>query len=271
MNDGAARIFLIGAGGWLGQSIGRALPRSLGLLSVEELAGHPLSSDDVIINAAGSKDPSIMQASNADLVSRLIDLARPAAARIVHLGSAAEYGIPADGRPLVETDGTEQPTSEYGRTKLAATRLLRQYPHACVLRVFNIVANPPQPGSPLEDVLGKALTALSAGRPPELWAAETYRDWVTRDFVTESVVAAAQLRPVGVFNVCSGIPVSMGDLVRALLDRQGSSLQVIDLKRVPASRVVGHPSAWQGVSGLRERLTAEAIAELLVPEQEVTA
>jgi nucleoside-diphosphate-sugar epimerase len=265
------RTFLLGAGGWLGRSIGHDLPDAIALATAQELRRFVLTNDDAIINAAGSKDPATMQEANVDLVARLIESAEPAAVPIVHLGSAAEYGIPADGSPLVEDAGLERPGSAYGRTKLAATRLLQRYGNACVLRVFNIVANPPQPGSPLEEITGKAMHAVASGRAPELWAATTSRDWVTRDFVVRSVLAAVRLRPAGVYNVCSGEPVAMADLVRALLERQGSGLPIVDLQQVPANSVVGDPRAWRAASGLGERLTAEKIAAILLPNEEAPA
>jgi len=60
---------------------------------------------------------------------------------LVHLGSAAEYGVQPEGVPITESAKPE-PVSNYGRSKLAATRKIIAATNdgdiaATVLRVFN--------------------------------------------------------------------------------------------------------------------------------------
>lgn len=271
MSEAHGRLFLLGATGWLGSAIRRSLPDAVAVRSVEDLTASRPTGSDVIINAAGSKDAATMEQANVDLVAALARLGAARSVPIVHLGSAAEYGVALGDQPLREDAWPGDALSQYGRTKLAATQILREYGNACVLRVFNVVSNPPQPGSPLEELTLKAKAAAENGTPPQLWAAETVRDWITKDFVVQSVVAAVRLRPVGVFNVCSGVPVAMAQLMAALLSRTGARLPVVDLHRVPANTVVGDPSAWTACSGLAEPLTAAAIAAILIPDLEVKA
>lgn len=270
MSAAAGRVFLLGASGWLGSAIAQAVPGTITLAAVDDLHRAEASELDTVINAAGSKDPATMRLANTVLVEQLIEATQRGGARLVHLGSAAEYGIPEHARRLSEQE-PEHPSSQYGLTKLAATQLLRDCGRACVLRLFNIADNPPQVGSPLEDVLQKVRAAAREGGSPSLFAAGTVRDWVTRDFVAASVAAAVERAPVGVFNVCSGVGVSMADLASALLRRFGLATPVHDLQLVPAGTVIGDPSAWEHASGLAQRLTAEALAVLLIPQPEVLA
>lgn len=83
-------------------------------------------------------DPALAEALNVDLVRRLLDLVPAGAAasdwpglHLVHTGSALEYG--AAGGHLAE-DSVVNPTTVYGQTKLAATRLVEAAVAAGTLR-----------------------------------------------------------------------------------------------------------------------------------------
>jgi NAD(P)-dependent dehydrogenase (short-subunit alcohol dehydrogenase family) len=79
-----------------------------------------------VVNCTGALtgDASRLGALNVDLVERLLVATVEAApgARFVQLGSAAEYGVVPRGEPITE-EAAPQPVGDYGRTKLAATRL----------------------------------------------------------------------------------------------------------------------------------------------------
>lgn len=262
-----ARVFLLGSSGWLGAAISRSVPGVVAISAVQDLSLFELSDSDTVVNAAGSKDPVRLRTSNSDLVEHLIRTTERSGAHLVHLGSAAEYGVRERDHRFTEQD-VENPGSQYGASKLAATRMMRDSGRATVLRLFNIADSPPQPGSPLEEILQKVRVAAIEGRAPSLLSAGTVRDWVTRDFVVASVLAAVARTPIGVFNVCSGVGLSMGALATTLLVRRGLEMPVHDLQLAPADTVVGDPSAWMLLSGMSQRMTAQELAALLVPDGE---
>ncbi len=262
---------LVGARGWLGSRLALGLPGVAGVRASEVLDAGPggpaalarLGPDDVVVNAAGARggDADLMERLNALLPMLLAERAAAVGAHLVHLGSAAEYGLTQDG--VCREDGEPNPGSPYGRTKLAGTLACLASGHATVLRLFNVADVPPQPGTPLADVAERLRVALASGTDVELLSPGTVRDWVTREFVVASVRRAAELAPAGVYNVCSGIGVGMGEAVEAALRQLGSRSRVVDLGVHPPSSVVGTPDRWRTVSGLRGDVTAERLGQVL--------
>jgi nucleoside-diphosphate-sugar epimerase len=178
---------------------------------------------DVVINCAGRTggDPAELAAVNLEGVADLLEaLGRVGGGtRLVHLGSAAEYGAVPAGRPVRE-DAAAMPVGGYGITKLAATRLVRLAAarglNAVALRVFNPVG----PGAPPSSLPGRVAAqirrAAGTADPLRLGPLGAYRDFVDARDVAAAVVAAATVpvRPRPVLNVGSGLAVP----VRALVD-----------------------------------------------------
>ena len=157
------------------------------------------------------------------------------------------------------------PESEYGRTKLAGTRVLAQTGRACVLRLFNIASGPPQPGSPLSDVLARVQSGVVAGAPIELLSAGTGRDWVSKDFVVRSVLRAAEGDLTGIYNIASGRLTIMRELAAALACELGSDALIEDMARFPATAISGDPTLWREASGLAEALSPSELATVVLP------
>lgn len=262
--------FLVGATGWLGGAVAPAQPglRAIPAASVLADGGADLRASllpgDVILNAAGSTsaDPEILHAYNVDLVAILVAAAAARGAWLVHVGSAAEYGLDQPVR-LRETDPAS-PASDYGRSKLAGTHEAMAHGNASVLRVFNIAGRPARGQTPLADVVQRVAEGLAHSRDVRVLCAGTVRDWVPKDFVVHSLVRACELRPAGVFNVCTGIGLGMGELAQACLAAVGSPLGVVDEQAFPVSSVVGDPSAWQAISGLSSAPTSAELARIIM-------
>jgi nucleoside-diphosphate-sugar epimerase len=154
--------------------------------------------------------------------SEIVNAVRAHPCRLVHLGSAAEYGAVPPGVPVTE-GAAPNPVGAYGVTKLAGTSLVLGLPDAVVLRVFNPIG----PGSPSSSLLGRITGQLSlhghAGgrlqsrtviRVGDLGAV---RDFVDVRDVADAVYAAAGAEAVGVLNVGSGRATLTRDLVRELV------------------------------------------------------
>ncbi|WP_073947148.1 NAD-dependent epimerase/dehydratase family protein [Streptomyces kebangsaanensis] len=242
------RILVLGFTGYLGQHVTarlRALPgarvltagRSPGAGLGADLACDPperlaerlaSAAPDAVVNCAGvtGGDAVALAEVNARGPAVLCAALREAApaARLVHLGSAAEYGPGRPGTKATESAAT-CPAGPYGATKLAGTvAVTASGLDAVVLRV----GNPVGPGAPATGLPGR-ITALlrAAGPDPDavlrLGDLSAHRDFVdVRDVagaVALAVTAGGPLPPV--LNIGGGTAVRVRDLVRELTGRAG--------------------------------------------------
>ena len=156
-------------------------------------------SADAIINCAGltTGGATVMRQANVDIPARLVEaLAVCGGIRLVHLGSAAEYGRQHEGTAVSEV-AVARPVSDYGDMKLEATRLVHAAAvggrfEGCVLRVFN----PLGPGSPECTLPGRAAwvirAALGQGRSTiALGPLDAWRDFVDPRDVAAAAISAA--------------------------------------------------------------------------------
>ncbi|NJQ02656.1 NAD-dependent epimerase/dehydratase family protein [Streptomyces zingiberis] len=207
------RVLVLGAGGFLGghavESL-RALPGARVLRGGRSPAGdlsldlaatgvEPLAEalgalrPDAVVNCAGAVGGGAVRLAglNARLPAVLcaaLERAAPAA-RLVHLGSAGEYGPAEEGRSLAETDPAT-PTSLYAATKLAGTLAVSGAPlDAVVLRVFNPVG-PGAPEGGLPGRLAAELRRAGPGGTVVVGDLSAHRDFVDARDVARAVTAA---------------------------------------------------------------------------------
>ncbi|MEV8554782.1 NAD(P)-dependent oxidoreductase [Streptomyces glaucescens] len=248
-------ILVLGATGYLGGHIAgglRALPgarvltggRSPGAdVPVDLASAHPRDlaaalaalAPDAVVNCAGATggDAVTLAEVNARGPAVLCAALREAApeARLVHLGSAAEYGPGTPGRPVPESAAT-RPAGPYGATKLAGTvAVTASGLDAVVLRV----GNPVGPGAPATGLPGRVAGLLAgAGRDADavlrLGDLSAHRDFVdVRDVaraVCSAVTAPGPLPPV--LNIGGGAAVPVRDLVRVLARVAGFRGRVVE-------------------------------------------
>lgn len=247
------RLLIIGASGFLGAHV-RRQAEAVGVEVVtagrSELADSPrhhtldLSTDDpvgigailktvapeVVVNCTGATagGSQVLQDANITgpcvLTQALLLAGRPV--RLVHLGSAAEYGFSEPGVPVSES-AIPRPVGEYGATKLAGTRVVRRAGEAgldaVVLRVFNPIG----PGAPEESLPGRVMSevrqALAHGTAVRLGSLEGVRDFIDARDVAEAVIAAATAPtlPHPVLNVGSGVGTPVRTLVTQLVSVSG--------------------------------------------------
>ncbi|MFI1443550.1 NAD-dependent epimerase/dehydratase family protein [Streptomyces fructofermentans] len=178
---------------------------------------------DAVINCAGATggDATTLAEVNTRGAAVLCAALREGApaARLVHLGSAAEYGPGTEGSLVTESAAT-RPVSVYGATKLAGTVAVSTSGlDAVVLRV----GNPVGPGAPATGLPGRVAGLLrEAGTDPEavlrLGDLSAYRDFVdVRDVARAAVRAATAPGPLPrVLNIGGGRAVPVRDLVGGL-------------------------------------------------------
>ncbi|MFE6774911.1 NAD-dependent epimerase/dehydratase family protein [Streptomyces sp. NPDC057702] len=223
------RILVLGASGFLGEHTARhlrALPGAqvftggrsstadahidLATIDVPRLADTLAAlRPDAVVNCAGAVGGGslALAATNARGPAALCAALTEAApdARLVHLGSAAEYGTSGGDLALTESSPT-CPFGVYGATKLAGSLAVTSAGlDAVVLRVFN----PLGPGSPASSLPGRLAALLREAEPEgvvRVGALSAYRDFIDARDVASAVARAttttAPLPPV--LNLGSG-------------------------------------------------------------------
>jgi NDP-hexose 4-ketoreductase len=253
----ASRVLVLGAGGFLGRHVSLRLSElgidhvRVGHRDTGELDGtidlvsstqHDVdqviarAAPTAVINCAGATRGSTAELIQGNVVAvhaLLMSLAWSApTARIVQLGSSAEYGGAPSNTRMAESFPAN-PSSAYGLTKLAATELVirsrRQGTDGVVLRIFNVSG----PGSPGSTMLGRLIDELSAA-PHEptvtLDSLEGWRDYVDVRDVADAVCRAATiggpLPPV--INVASGQAVQTREWVNDLIAVSRPNVTIIE-------------------------------------------
>ncbi|MGW0672222.1 NAD-dependent epimerase/dehydratase family protein [Streptomyces sp. NPDC002746] len=199
---------------------------------------------DLVVNAAGAlwnvTDDELV-AGNVTLVERLVQavVALPGPVRLVHIGTAYEYGVHADEK-LTETLPA-RPVGRYAQTKLAGTQLVTRA--AAEGRVTATVLRIPValgPSAPAESLLGGLARQLAA-HPAEVRLPPL--DGVRRELIDVRDVAdavlcaahAARLPPV--VNIGSGRLDPLTDTVDALIRIAGTGATAPTIVRGPAPAV----------------------------------
>ncbi|HEY3941089.1 MAG TPA: NAD(P)-dependent oxidoreductase [Acidimicrobiales bacterium] len=181
---------------------------------------------DAVVNCVGtaSTTASDLRTTNVLVPDKLVQaLEEYGAARLVHVGSASEYGVQEAGMPIPETARC-QPVGDLGVTKLDGTEAVCSATeegriHAIALRVFDPIGA----GSPLTSTAGRAAAtirdAIVAGEQVvDFGPLTTYRDYIdVRDVAWAILIAAAtNVNEATVFNVGRGEAVLTRSLVSEL-------------------------------------------------------
>jgi nucleoside-diphosphate-sugar epimerase len=240
------RVLLLGADGYLGSHVAAALralpgtdvrtagrraahdvPLDLGSTQLPALmADLAALAPDAVVNCAGAVSGSALHLAevNARGPALLCDamLAATPGARLVHLGSAGEYGVCESGTSLDERAAL-RPVGAYGATKLAGSLTVAGSPlEAVVLRVFNPIG----PGAPAGSLPGRLARELHRAGPDgtvQVGDLSAHRDFVdVRDVARAVALATTAAGPLPrVLNVAGGRARPVRDVAEGLAAAAG--------------------------------------------------
>jgi nucleoside-diphosphate-sugar epimerase len=177
-------------------------------------------------------------------------LAQIGCSHLVGVGTCFEYQMAAT--PLQEESPT-RPETLYAATKLAF--MLVGVQRAAQLGIKMAWARLFYLFGPFEDerrLVPAMITTLTAGHEFSATSGDQVRDYLHVDDVAAGLCALSLLRMTGTFNVCSGHPVKLADLMRTLSELLGRP----DLLRLGAVQL----RRWEPmfVCGDNQRLRTEA-------------
>lgn len=222
---------------------------------------------DVVFHlaAVGGADPDRCYAVNLDGTRNLLEAcaALPVPPRVLVVSSAAVYGLTRPEESPVREDTPLRPATAYGASKAAAELFAlalhrRGRLRVAVARPFNLVGPGLRAGFAPSDFMTQAL-AIRAGAPPEIrvGALEPRRDFVdARDAARAyAALAGAEGAWGAAWNVASGRPVAIGDLLERVLRAAGARARVVPdparLGRVEVMDQVGDPARLEQLTGWR--------------------
>jgi GDP-4-dehydro-6-deoxy-D-mannose reductase len=245
-------VLITGAAGFLGGAIARVCRRTWpdarvvgvdmrgglpGVDTVCDLADKAGTSalvrdvcPDMVLHMAGvtgGSDWQMLWSTHVLALANVLDgvMEHAPGCRLVIPSSAAEYGEadPSAG-PITEARDL-MPTSPYGVSKAWQTVLARSYAargaDVIMGRVFNLAGA----GVPPHFVLGRVanqLRRIACGELPavvRLGDLRAVRDFIDVDDACRALLSVALGGRAGqVYNVCSGVPNVIGDVVRLLVD-----------------------------------------------------
>lgn len=278
------RVLVIGSG-WVGSGAARAVTAQGGTVAVIDIPTHPWLADrdtgstaalrselstlgaTAVINTAGLLRGSddAMQAANVAFPTWLVGALGDADVRLVHIGSAAEYGDPGSAAPIPETAPCA-PTAAYGITKHAGTRAVLAARDrgldAVVGRGFNLVGEHLPPSSPLGQWLTDVAALPISGGMIEVWESATFRDFVLLEDLSAGLAALAMAPEVpDLVNLSSSTGLYYGEIVEALVRAAGKSAEIRSLDQGGIMAVVGDNSRLESIAGIDPQMSLQLVAD----------
>ncbi len=207
------------------------------------------------VGLGGTADMSALVEANVTALGLLIDALDGTAIRsLLVIGSSAEYATSGDREPIRE-DHPLGPTSPYGFSKLAQFELAQKASTAgspiAYARPFNLIGPGISCATAVGDIAKRLAEAVQKGHDQVLDVGDLHkwRDYLdVRDAAAACVLLLERAAPGDVFNICSGVPVLLSDLVDKLLAMAGGQVSLRSVERGPSqSYVVGDPSKLRGL------------------------
>ena len=279
----AVRVLVTGAGGQLGGYAARRLAESgnevygtvrtpapaAGQLGIRWLSSDFTKPDEVraaveasnpslvlhTIGLGGTSDMHALTEANVTALQHLIDaLGGTPVMKVLVIGSSAEYAAGSE-REAIREDHALGPASPYGVSKLQqfelAQKAFRSGLPIVYGRPFNLIGPGVSCATAVGDITKRLVeaTRMPGSQVLEVGDLDKWRDYLdVRDAAAACEVLLEGGRPGKVYNICSGRPVLLSEVVDKLLGIAGAD---VSLRRVDrgASQgyVVGDPSLLRGL------------------------
>jgi NDP-hexose 4-ketoreductase len=227
----------------------------------------------MVVNACGLTRGSAADLEDANVAfpQWVCEVLAGTGARLVHVGSASEYGDPGGAGRVTET-APARPVGDYATTKARGTDAVlaarARGLDVVVARVFNLVGSPVPSASPVHQWLADIRALPPDGGEVEVWWPATVRDFLTVSDAAGALVDLAEPGPRPVLvNVCSGVGLAFGDIVGALANALGVRAVVRSLDRPGIPAVVGDPTLLSSVLGRVPDMSLERLAAAVLPER----
>lgn len=207
------------------------------------------------VGLGGTADTSTLLEANVTALSHLIDALEGVPLRsFLVIGSSAEYAGSSDRLPIREGDRLG-PASPYGLSKLAQFELAQKASTAGLpivyARPFNLIGPGVSCTTAVGDITKRLADARQKGHDQvlEVGDLDKWRDYLdVRDAAAACVLLLERAAPGDVFNICSGVPVLLSDVVDKLLALAGGHVLLRNVERGPSqSYVVGDASKLRGL------------------------
>ena len=197
--------------------------------SMDRSAAVHLRGGDTLVHLGSTTTPALSMRDMAhDAQSNIgpsVRLFEAAAAvgisRVIFASSGGTvYGIP-ECLPIEESHPT-RPLSAYGVSKLSIENYLRLYPglNGISLRIANPYGPYQLKGSAV-GVIARYVDAVRQGQPVEVWGdGSVVRDYIAIQDLVEAIcvaIAVPQLES-GAYNIGSGKPTSVNEIIRAIFE-----------------------------------------------------
>lgn len=276
---------LTGAGWELAGTVGR---RSSGVAGVAE---HSVQIDDceslarligdfepeVVFHLAAIVDtvqtPSVLELHRVNTIGTVAVTEAIAAAgsraRLVFTSSAFAYGHVDEGAEAIVESTPLRPVTPYGSSKAASEAIVRQFARlhgndVIVTRAFQHTGPGHTGAYALADWARQLAIIERSGEPGEIAVGElsVARDYLdVRDVASAYAAAAERGRAGATYNVCSGEPVTMGELLERLIAQYEAEVEIsVDesrLRKVDQPVFAGDPTALIDDTGWRREHSIE--------------
>jgi GDP-4-dehydro-6-deoxy-D-mannose reductase len=207
------------------------------------------------VGLGGTGDATALMEANVTALSHLLDALEGAPIKsLVAIGSSAEYAPSRDREPLRE-DHALGPASPYGLSKLAQFELAQRARAAgfpmVYARPFNLIGPGVSCTTAVGDISKRLAEAMRKGGEHvlEVGDLDKWRDYLdVRDAAAACVLLLESAAPGDVYNICSGQPVLLSEVVDRLLALAGGRISLRSVERRPSQGyVVGDPSKLHGL------------------------
>ena len=191
---------------------------------------------DYIINLIGKirgKDLADYNRINVEITASVFEIVLKntlVIEKILLIGSAAEYGIP-DRNPIEEND-TLNPVNLYGLSKVYQSKLAEYYYRiknlpVVLARTFNIVGDGISTSLSIGNFI-KQISELPDGGVMSVGNLSSYRDFLSIEEVVEIYWdLLLKGKPGEVYNVCSGTPRKIEDVLIDLIEKSGKNINYV--------------------------------------------